>query len=222
MDEQLLVVRRLVELARPYLQLGDKEGLAKRIEEEWSAECLRLLLTTDDGEAVAIAAICLGLIGDATSATALAELLHHDDPEVVAAAENALWSLWFRAAGPMAQTVLSRIAQSIAIGEVENIVPMLTDLIRAYPNYAEAYHQRSQAYYLQNSYQLALQDARRAFQINPLHFDALANQAHALAALGQYRDALQVYRQVLRLHPTMPGIREAISQLRRRLRPIEV
>jgi tetratricopeptide (TPR) repeat protein len=121
----------------------------------------------------------------------------------------------------MAQAVLSRIAGSISGGETENIVPMLTELIRAYPGYAEAYHQRSQAHYLQNSYQQALRDARRAFQINPLHFGALANQAHALVGLGQFPEALKVYRQVLKLHPTMPAIREAIGHLRRRLLPIE-
>ncbi|HVP13076.1 MAG TPA: HEAT repeat domain-containing protein [Phycisphaerae bacterium] len=222
MDEQLVVARRLTNLARPYLERNDTNGLAERIVEEWSPECLRLLLTCDDTETVEIAVTCLGLIGDRTSAPALAELLHHADPDVTAAAENALWSIWFRAAGPMAQAVLSRVAQAITAGDTENVVPMLTELIRAYPGYAEAYHQRSQAHYLQNCYQLALQDARRAFQINPLHFGALANEAHALAALGRMREALKVYRQVLRLHPTMPGIREAIGHLRRRVKPIEV
>jgi tetratricopeptide (TPR) repeat protein len=222
MDEQLVVGHRLVELARPYLQRGDRDGLAEQIAEEWSPECLRLLLTSEDVEAVAIACTCLGLMGHAPSTLALVELLHHDDPDVVTAAENALWSIWFRAAGPMAQAVLSRIAQAVTAGDIENIVPMLTELIRAYPGYAEAFHQRSQAHYLQNSYQLALQDARRAFQINPHHFGALANQGHALAALGRLRDALKVYRQVLRLHPTMPGIREAVALLRRRVAPIEV
>jgi tetratricopeptide (TPR) repeat protein len=222
MDEQLVVARRLIESARPYLHCGDRDGLAARIAEEWSPECLRLLLTSDDAEAVAIAAACLGLLGDRASAPAIAELLHHYDADVVAAAENALWSIWFRAAGPMAQAVLSRITQDLTAGEIENIVPMLTELIRAYPGYAEAYHQRSQAHYLQNCYQLALQDARRAFQINPLHFGALANEAHALSALGRPREALKVYRQVLRLHPTMPGIRETISHLRQRVAPIEV
>jgi tetratricopeptide (TPR) repeat protein len=221
MDEQLVVGRRLLDLADPYLSRGDKDGLAGRIEEDWSPECLRLLLGSADVDVVQTAATCLGLIGHNPSAPAIAELLHHDDPAVVSAAENALWSIWLRAGGPMAQAVLSRIAGSISGGETENIVPMLTELIRAYPGYAEAYHQRSQAHYLQNSYHLAFRDARRAFQINPLHFGALANQAHALVGLGQLPEALKIYRQVLRLHPTMPAIREAIGHIRRRLLPIE-
>jgi tetratricopeptide (TPR) repeat protein len=83
--------------------------------------------------------------------------------------------------------------------------------------YAEAYHQRSQAYYLANSYHFALRDARRGCELNPWHFVALANQAHSLAALGRLPEALEKYTSVLELHPRMPGIHEAIERLRGRL-----
>jgi tetratricopeptide (TPR) repeat protein len=214
MDEQLAAARRLIELAKPYLLREDRDGLAGQLSDRWSPECLRLLLSSDESEVARTAAACLGLVGDLSDGASLAGLLHHQDAAVVAAAEDALWSIWFRAAGPMAQSVLTRIVRGIRAGETENVVPLLTELIRAYPCYAEAYHQRSQAYYLQNCYQRALRDARRACELNPLHFSALANEAHALAALGRSQEALATYRRLRRLHPTMPGIHEAISHLR--------
>lgn len=216
-DEGRLAARRLLKLAGPYLRQRDHEGLAVRLSQEWSPECLVLLLEIDESDVVEMALICLGLVGDTAVAPAVVRCLQSLDPCVVAAAEDALWSVWFRAGGPMAQAALARIARSIKAGETENVVPMLTELIRVYPNFAEAHHQRSQAHYLQGSYDFALRDARRAVALNPLHFGAQANEAHALAALGRSREALEAYRAAHRLHPTMHGIREAIDHLRGRL-----
>jgi tetratricopeptide (TPR) repeat protein len=215
-DEDRVAARQLLRLAGPYLRRRDHDGLAARLSEGWSPECLTLLLESDESDVVETALICLGLFSDTTVAPAIARCLHHVDQLVASAAENALWSIWFRAGGPMAQAALARIARSIKAGETENVVSMLTELIRAYPNYAEAHHQRSQAYYLQGAYDFALRDARRAVALNPLHFGAQANEAHALAALGRSREALDAYRAAFRLHPTMPGIREAIDHLRER------
>jgi len=221
-DGDRVAARRLLKLAGPYLRQGDRDGLAARLSEEWSPECLALLLELDEPDVVETALVGLALIGDIAAAPAIARCLHHVDPDVANGAEDALWSIWFRAGGPMARAALARIARSIKAGETENVIPMLTELIRAYPNYAEAHHQRSQAYYLQGCYEFALHDARRAVALNPLHFGARANEAHALAALGRPREALDAYQTVHRLHPTMPGVREAIDHLRERLSAVAV
>ncbi len=222
MDEELVVGRRLVATARPYLAKNDHDGLAVELDNHWSQECLRLLLACGDAEVVRTAAICLGLVGGPASCAALARLLQVESEEIAEAAENALWAIWFRSSGDAARGVLTRIAGHIRAGQTENVPAMLTSLIRTFPNYAEAYHQRSQAYYLEGHYDLALRDAKRAFELNGFHFGALANQAHALAALGRSQDALHVYQAVLKLHPRFPGVREAIRHLRERVSPLQV
>jgi len=220
MDERRIAGKRLTELSRPYLDVGDRDGLGVRLAEEWSPEPLALLLECDDTEVVEVAAVCLGLIGEMAACPSLARALHHDHAPVVEVAENALWSIWFRAGGRMGQAVLSRIARAITAHETENVVPMLTELVLAQPTYAEVFHQRSQAYYLLDSYDKALRDARRTCELNPWHFGALANQANALVGLGRLQEALKTYRAVLQLHPRMHGIRDAIRHLRQLLTPV--
>lgn len=220
MDERQIAGRRLVQFARPYLDQGDRDSLARCLAEHWSAEPLALLLDCEDADVVEVAAAGLGLIGDMSACPSLARLLHHDRASTVEAAEDALWLIWFRAGGKVGQAVLSRIARAINAHETENIVLMLTELIRAQPAYAEAYHQRSQAYYLRDSLNNALRDARRACELNPWHFGALANQAHALVGLGRSQEALKAYQAALRLHPRMYGIRDAIRHLRQLLTPV--
>jgi tetratricopeptide (TPR) repeat protein len=221
MDEQMVAGARLVELAKPYVDRADMEGLARQLEARWSPDCLALLLENGDALVARLAAIGLGLIGDMPCCSALAKALHHDDPTVVLAAEDAMWSIWFRAGGSLGQAVLVKIAESIKARTIEDAVPMLNGLVRKLPTFAEAYHQRSQAHYLNGEYPQALRDARRASELNPWHFAAVANQAHSLAALGRMQEALGAYRHVLRLHPRMPGIRESIRCVRERLALIE-
>lgn len=213
MNETQAAGCKLVSLAEPYLRRRDFCGLVERLDRQWSPDCLSLLLLGDDPEVVEVAAACLGLVGDMSASEPLARLLHHDLASIVKAAENALWAVWFRGAGPVAQAALTRIAASIRLGEPERIVPLLTELTRTYPSFAEAFHQRSQAYFLRGAFTFAIRDAERAVTLNPYHFAALANQAHARAALGQYTKAAALYRSVLQLHPRFPGIRSALGRI---------
>lgn len=213
MDEQGIAARRLVELSRPFLREGDRAGFAEAVAGSWSAECLALFLNSHDAETVQAATVALGLVGDMTSCGALAELLHHHEGSIVSDAEDALWSIWFRAEGPIAQGVLTKVAPLIHEEEIDSVVPLLTSLIKSFPNYAEAYHQRSQANYLLGRYEAAMRDARRATEMNPYHFGALANLANCLVALGRYDEALAAYERVVEIHPRMPDIGVAIDQL---------
>ena len=213
MDEQGIAAQKLVELARPFLRENDRAGFAAALEGEWSADCLVLLLTSDDVEVVQAATIGLGLIGDMSLCPVLIDVLHHDDAGLASDAEDAMWSIWFRAAGPVAQGVLTRIAPLIHEEEIDSVVPLLTTLIKSFPGFAEAYHQRSQAQYLLGRYEAALRDAKRAVEMNPVHFGALASLANCLVALGRYEEALETYERVLALHPRMPDIGVAIDQL---------
>lgn len=213
MDEQGIAAQKLVELARPYLREGDRAGFAAAIEGTWSADCLLLLLGSDDVEVVQAATIALGLVGDMSICPVLIDVLRHDDGGLVSDGEDALWSIWFRAAGPVAQGVLTRIAPLIHEEEIDSVVPLLTTLIKSFPAFAEAYHQRSQAQYLLGRYEAALRDAKRAIDMNPVHFGAMANMANCLVALGRYEEALETYERVLAIHPRMPDIGVAIDQL---------
>lgn len=217
MDEQRVVGLRLLETVRS--RLADRDGLAGHLQEHWSPECLVLLLGGNNYEVVKTAAICLGLIGGMSAGPALLKLLRHDDPTIVDAAEDALWSIWFRAGGPVAQPILYQIEESINDWQSKSAIARLTRLLFHYPAYAEIYHQRGQAHYLNHDYPAALRDAQRAHELNPLHFAALALAAHSYSALGRFREAHRTYQDVLKLHPQMPGIRTSIEQNRLRFAP---
>ena len=217
MDEEKVAAHALVSIAAPFIIKQDRDGLAEKLRESWSPDCLRLLLTSPDLEVVKTAAHCLGLVGDMDDSPALTDLLGHEHPLVVDMAEDALWSIWFRAGGPIGQAVLYRIARSIREGDTKNSATMLTELIKSSPSFAEAHHQRGQAHYLLAEYTSTLRDARRAAELNPCHFASFALMGHAQSGLGRYEEALKAYREALRIYPRMAGIRDSIQQVRSRL-----
>lgn len=214
MDQANLVGRRLVDLVRR--EASAPTRLAATLNEHWSADCLRLQLASGECDVVEAAAQALGLIGSMADVPALAKCLHHEEVAVSHVAEEAMWSIFFRAGGDLAQAVLSRIAASIGRGDTENVIPLLTELIRTHPAYAEAYHQRAQAHYLADRYDPALRDAMRAVRLNPHHFEAVALQGHCLGALGRWADAVQCYQAGLRINPRMTGVRRAMRGIRNR------
>jgi len=220
MDETQVAAQSLIALAAPFIKREDRDGLAEKLRESWTADCLKLLLNSPDVETARTAAYCLGLIGKMPDSASLVDLLGHEELLIVDRAEDALWSIWFRAGGPIAQAVLYRIARSLREGETRTSSALLTELIKSYPTFAEAHHQRGQAHYLMSEYSAALRDARRATELNPLHFAAFALLGHAQSSLGRYEESLMAYREALRIYPRMPGVRESIQHVRNRLAAI--
>lgn len=219
MDEITLAANQLVDLAAPFIKANDLDGLAARLQTNWTSDCLLLLLDSQNSSVIQTVLLCLGLIGSTAVASTVASYLHHQNETIVNSAEDALWSISFRAGGPLPQAVLNKIAASINEGETENVISMLTQLIKSHPTYGEAFHQRSQAYYLQQAYQPALKDARRAFSLNPFHFSALSIQGHCLVAMDRLREGLDCYQRVLAIHPRMVEISDFVRQLRIKLAP---
>lgn len=196
------------------LRRRDRAALLNRLQQDWPVEHLVDLLDSDDDNVVKVAATCLGLVGSAAESTRLARLLHHDDSVVVSMADHALWQIWFRQGSFKACRALCRAVESIEKDRYQTALNLLNTIIRQCPTFAEAYHQRAIVLQLLERYDPAIADCRRAVELDPTHFGALAIMGHALCQAGRYAQALQTYRAVLQIHPRMENIRQSIRRVR--------
>jgi tetratricopeptide (TPR) repeat protein len=148
----------------------------------------------------------------------LAELYVHlsqaHDATQAAPIASTIEGLWGFTESPTIGVLMNRAYKALAEDRKELAVQMLDAVVDLAPDYAEGWSRRAFAYYLQSDYDRAVGDLRRALALEPNHFKALDGLARILRESGQKKSALKVYEQLLRIHPYMPGAKEAADELR--------
>ncbi len=209
--------RDLVEGVTPFIASNDAAGLSRYLDEYWPRPTLVSLLMSPDRDVVKASIMCLERKHSALDSPQLARLLHHDDDDVVAMAEYALWSIWLRAGDAAANALLAQAIRAMNRQHYVKAAALLGEAIRQCPGFAEAYNQRAIAWYLQEKFAWSIADCRRALQLNPWHFGAAAGLGHCYAHLGLHEHSLEAYQTALNIHPRLDGVRQAIRHVRQML-----
>jgi tetratricopeptide (TPR) repeat protein len=137
--------------------------------------------------------------------------LHSTNPEVREHATNRLWQLWFGAAGPEAEQRLlygERLLESKSYAEAE---AAFSDLIRDFPNFAEAWNRRATLRYLSHQFEESLADCREVVRLEPDHFGAWHGTGLCFMALHRYAEAANAFRRALEVQPFADANRQLLA-----------
>jgi tetratricopeptide (TPR) repeat protein len=147
----------------------------------------------------------------------LAELYSHlaaaPDATQAAPISEAIESLWAQPGSDTIGILMSRSAKAINDKKNDLAMQFLDAATELAPDYAEAWNRRAYVQFLQNNYDGAVGDLRRALALDPNHFKALEGLARILRETGQKRPALQAYKQILKINPYQQGAKEAVDEL---------
>ncbi len=157
--------------------------------------------------------VCLALTGTMSESPPIAAMLHDEDATTTAFAEQALWSIWFRASDEQANRTLSLAVRIMVRDEYLPAIEWLSILALCRPEFAEAFNQRAVARFLVGQYEQAVRDTGSALRLNPLHFGAMATQGHCHVAQGEPMLGVEMYHAALQIHPRMEGIRETLEEV---------
>jgi tetratricopeptide (TPR) repeat protein len=138
---------------------------------------------------------------DETVINLLLANLKSDDEAIREEATRELWRIWFQQKGVYGLEQLEQSQALLQAGRIDAAEALLTDLIAAQPDFAEAWNRRAVLYYLQGRYRSSLADCQRVIELNPIHFGALHGLGLCYAALGEYAAAIQAFRQALEIQP---------------------
>ncbi len=148
----------------------------------------------------------------------LAELYVHlsqaHDAAQAAPIAATIEGLWGSTESPTIGVLMNRAYKALGENRNELALQMLDAVVELAPDYAEGWSRRAYVFYRQSDYDRAVGDLRRALALEPNHFKALEGLARILRESGQKKSALKVYEQLLRIHPYMPGAKEAADELR--------
>lgn len=127
--------------------------------------------------------------------------LQSDSEPVREQAIQELWRRWFNQKGMMGLKRLQQAQRVLDAGQFDRAEEVLTEVIRDWPDFAEAWNRRAVLYYMRREYYKAIADCEEVVRLNPHHFGALHGLGLCHAALAQYREAIGAFRQASAIVP---------------------
>ncbi|HWE19914.1 MAG TPA: tetratricopeptide repeat protein [Hyphomicrobiaceae bacterium] len=133
------------------------------------------------------------------------------------AAVAEIWRLWQGSGTPELDELMAQAAMLIDLGMHPLALPLLNDIVKRAPDWAEGWNKRATALYLAGEHDLSLADIDRVLVLEPRHFGALAGMGLIRIARGEYRDALAAYRKALAVNPFLKERLELIPALEKKV-----
>ena len=145
----------------------------------------------------------------------VARLASAADAAAAAPIAEALERVWSASGSPTADLLVQRATVLAQQNRQDLALKLLTAAVELQPDYVEAWSRRAYLFYLMNDTKRALGDLRRVLALEHNHFKALEGLASILQNAGEKSAALKAYDALLKVHPHMPGAKEARDELRR-------
>lgn len=127
--------------------------------------------------------------------------LKDKDTENYEEIEEQIWSEWRKSGSPKSNLLLKQGMSAMAQGRLTASVNHLTKAIDDTPTFAEAWNMRATVFFLMEKYALSVSDIQQTLKLNPRHFGALSGLGMIFERSGQPKQALEVYKKLLEVHP---------------------
>lgn len=137
------------------------------------------------------------------------------DAEEAAPIAQAIENLWRTTGSATVDLLMSRAARFTKESDLDLALEILDATADMAPDEAEVWYLRAKVHYRQKQYDLALADLRRALERDPKHYRALEDLGLVLEALGTKTEALEAYRQALKINPFLGDAHQAVEFLSR-------
>lgn len=141
-------------------------------------------------------------------------LARTDDSLLAGEIEREIWEIWSAPSRPGARILMREGVAAIGQGRTNRALDCFAALVRAAPDYAEAWNKRATLRYLNGDLLGAIADSQRAIAIEPRHFGAMAGLGQIFLQLGDREAALEAFDAALAIHPHLDAIRASANYLR--------
>ncbi len=129
------------------------------------------------------------------------------------AVEDRIWALWLASGSDTANLLMSRVKAAVEAQDLDLAIKLLTAIIELKPDYVEAWNRRATIYYMKREFGASLADIRQVLAREPRHFGAISGLGMILQEFGDEKNALEVFRRALAIHPRLPKIPDLVKQL---------
>ena len=133
------------------------------------------------------------------------------------AIEGRIWAVWASSRSDTATLLMTRVRTAIEAKDTDLALQLLDGVVKIRPDYVEAWNRRATLHYMNRDFSRALADIREILRREPRHFGALAGLGMILQEIGDDKQALEVYRRALAVHPRLERIGETVKTLQEKV-----
>ncbi len=139
------------------------------------------------------------------------------DDSSAKAIEQRIWALWVVTRSDTANLLMTRVKTAIEKNDTDLAIKLLDAIVKVKPDYIEAWNRRATIYYMKKDYGNSLADIREVLRREPRHFGALAGLGLIMQEIGDDKQALEVYRRALAVHPRLNRIPDVVKTLKEKV-----
>ena len=127
--------------------------------------------------------------------------------------EDRIWALWLASGSDTCNLLMTRVKAAIDGENYDLAIRLLDAIIEIRPKYVEAWNRRATVFFLKRDYGSALADLGQVLAREPRHFGALSGLGIILQEVGEEKQALEVFRRALAIHPHLERIPDLVKRL---------
>ena len=135
------------------------------------------------------------------------------DEDTAKAIELRIWATWMVSPSDTANLLMQRVRKAIEGKDLKLAVKLLNAIIKIKPSYVEAWNQRATIYYKERQYGRAISDIGQVLKREPRHFGALSGLGMIYQDIGDDKEALEAFRQALKVYPKLQRIPDMVKKL---------
>ena len=133
------------------------------------------------------------------------------------AIEERIWALWMVSRSDSANLLMTRVKTAGEQKDIDLAIKLLDAIVKIKPDYIEAWNRRATIYYMKKDYGNSLADIREVLKREPRHFGALSGLGLIMQDIGDDKQALEVYRRALAVHPRLQRIPDLVKTLQEKV-----
>ncbi len=141
------------------------------------------------------------------------------DADHRAAAEQRIWEVWCTHDDVSATEAMEGVLQALSVNDLVAADSRLDDMIRIWPDWAEAWNKRATLRFVQERYDESLSDILRTLELESRHFGAISGFGQICLRTRDPESAIIAFEQALQINPNLRGICDAIDSLRQNAPP---
>jgi len=133
--------------------------------------------------------------------------------------ENQIWKIW--SIHPSSDRRGYRLTELLAQGsflmankELNKAYEIFSQIILVDPNWSEAWNKRATVLYFLGRYQQSQKDIDEVLKLEKRHFGALSGQGLVQTELKNYEKAINSYKKIQRIYPSMQAPKVMIPRLK--------